>query len=78
MGAPGELPAEIKWFPERPGSHSVRYPPRDVLGQAYLKEGFEALSSRRSQTKLVVTTRAAPKEPEALARYRQFTAGSGR
>ncbi|NLT66675.1 MAG: hypothetical protein GXX84_08740 [Acidobacteria bacterium] len=80
MGAPGELPAEMRWFPEKDlVPHSVRYLPRDVLGQAYLKEGFEAKYRRGgSETKLVVTTPGDTESAkEALARYRQFTAGSG-
>lgn len=80
LGEPGSEPAEVGYFPTADRiPHSVRYLPKDVLGQSYLTEGFEARYRRGTvESKLVIVS--APDEErakDALARYRQFIAAEG-
>lgn len=80
LGEPGSEPAEVGYFPTADRiAHSVRYLPKDVLGQSYLTEGFEARYRRgTSESKLVIVS--APDEEragDALAQYRQFIAAGG-
>jgi hypothetical protein len=60
--------------------HSIRYIPKDVLGQAYLKEGFEARYRQgSSETKLVIASSVDnDAAKEALAGYRQFMMENGK
>ncbi len=80
MGASGAPLPEIAAFPSRDlVPHSVRYLPKDILGQSYLTQGFEASYRKGAGSyKLVI---AAPGDgeaaKEALARYRQFTESHG-
>jgi hypothetical protein len=80
IGVPGAIPPEIDGFP-RAGlvPHSVRFLAQDVLGQAYLKEGFEAKYGKKgSETKIVIAvTENEAAAKEALAKYREYTAKSG-
>ncbi|MBN1568915.1 MAG: hypothetical protein JXA73_13785 [Acidobacteria bacterium] len=59
--------------------HSVRYLPKDILGQTYLTQGFEARYRKgSSEFKLIVATPGdSEAAKEAIARYRQFTSSSG-
>ncbi len=80
IGEPGSLPPEVALLPaENQVPYSARYLPMDVLGQTYLSDAFEAkYRSGESESRLVLLSlgdRAAA--GEALARYREFIAGSG-
>jgi hypothetical protein len=77
----GERPAAIDRFP--PGrlvAHSVRYVPKDALGQGYLGNGLEAQYQDGAKTfKLtVVTLESAEAARDALQRYRGFIATGGK
>jgi hypothetical protein len=82
IGAGGSALAEAGFFPsENLLSHSLRYFPKDVLGQTYLVEGFEAryIEGVAAESKMIVTTLAdSDAAKEALAKYRQFIATSGK
>jgi hypothetical protein len=81
IGPPSAAPAMALAFP--PGdqvAHSVKYLPRDVLGQSYLANGFEAQYRIGSKAcRLVTASFDSPQEgTDAFARYRGFLASSGR
>jgi len=81
LGPPGTIPAEADYFPrEDLIPHSIRYLPRDILGQSYLASGFEARYRREGgEFKIVVISAAdALSAREALGRYRQFIGSSGK
>ncbi len=81
IGGQSEIPPEINSFPDSDQvPHSVRYLPKDVLGQIYLKEAFEAKYKRGdSETKIVIATPGDDAAAlDALTKYRQFTATSGK
>ncbi len=75
------LPASLAAFPARDQvPNSVKFLPKDVLGQRQLANGFEA-SYRHgaSVSRLVVVPFASPKEAtDAFARYRAFVAQGGK
>jgi hypothetical protein len=80
IGDPGSVPREIALFPEEDRiPHSFRYLPKDVLGQAYLEEGFEARYRKGdSETRLVIITSDNSETAAGnLSRYRDFTASGG-
>jgi hypothetical protein len=80
LGDPGSEPAEVKYFArENQIPHSVRYLPKDVLGQSYLEEAFEARYRQgNTESKVVVASfRDSEQARAALAKYRQFIASSG-
>jgi hypothetical protein len=73
--------AEAGFFPsEKMLPHSLRYLPKDVLGQTYLINGFEArYIEGNSESKMIIATLAdSDIAKEALAKYRQFIAASGK
>jgi hypothetical protein len=81
IGSTDAVPAEIASFPSADQvPHSVRYLAKDVLGQIYLKEGFEATYKRgTNESKIVISLpgdEAAAKE--ALVKYKEYTATSGK
>jgi len=72
---------EIALFPtENLVPNSVRYLAQDVLGQRYFKDGFEAVYKiDNRESKLVIAlTGDEDAAKEALGRYREFTASSGK
>jgi hypothetical protein len=81
IGSTDAIPAEIASFPSADQvPHSVRFLAKDVLGQIYLKEGFEAKYKKgANESKLVI---ALPGDEavakEALVKYKQYTATSGK
>lgn len=81
MGLPGDVLPEIAQFPARDQvPHSMRYFPKDALGQTYLKEAFQA-SYRKGGNEykiLIANPGDSDTAKEALARYRQFIASGGR
>ena len=81
MGPPGASLPEIDQFPAKDQiPHSMRYFPKDILGQTYLTRGFQA-SYRKggSEFKLIIATPGdSDTAKEALARYRQFIASGGK
>lgn len=81
IGPPAGIPPEIASFPPaNQEPHSVRYLAKDVLGQVYLKEGFEAKYKKgAAESKIVIALpgdEAAARD--AMTRYKEFTAGSGK
>jgi hypothetical protein len=80
IGKGGSDPTEVRYFPRQNlVPHSIKYVPKDVLGQSYLTNGFEA-QYRNGKTALKLTL-VSFDSPEAaaqgLARYRQFLSTSG-
>ncbi len=80
IGEPGSEPVEASYFPPAGlVAHSIRYLPKDVLGQSYLSDAFEARYRQgTAESKLVIVS--APDSSQAAAaleRYRQFISGSG-
>jgi hypothetical protein len=81
IGQAGGMPPEIESFPRADlVPHSVRFLAKDVLGQTYFKEGFEAMYRRgESKTKLVIATPGDEAAAiNALDQYRQFIASGGK
>ncbi len=81
IGAPTTLGRAVPAFP-RAGqvAHSVKYVPRNVLGQSYLSNGFEA-QYNAGATRWRMVTAAFPTAKEAaegLTRYKTFVASAGR
>ncbi len=75
IGPPGSLPARSLALPERGQvPHSLKYVPRDILGQSYLVNGFEAQYQIDGKTcRLVTASLDSPAEAaDAFARYRKF------
>jgi len=81
IGEPGVLPPEAAGFPTKDQVlYSVRYLPKDVLGQTYLKEGFEAKYRKGDvESRLVMLiTGDESAAKEVLAKYRTFTVSGGK
>jgi hypothetical protein len=81
LGNPGAPPAELASFPrENQVAHSVRFLSRNVLGHTFFPEGFKAQYRQgTTETELVIVSLAAAAAArDALAKYRQFTATSGK
>jgi hypothetical protein len=81
IGATDAVPSEINSFPSADQvPHSVRFLAKDVLGQIYFKEGFEAKYKRGDkESKIVIALpgdEAAAKD--ALDKYKQFIAAGGK
>jgi hypothetical protein len=80
IGAVGSELAEAGFFASADLlPHSLRYLPKDVLGQTYLVEGFEArYKEGDGESRVIVITLANSDDArEALAKYRQFITTSG-
>jgi hypothetical protein len=78
-GAP--LPRELAAFPKKGlVSHSIKLVPRDVLGQPYFADGFEAdYQDGPVTSRLVVIPCATPPDAKAsLGRYREFVGRGGK
>lgn len=81
IGPPAAAPAVLLAFPPRDQvAHSAKYLPRDVLGQSYLANGFEAQYRIGNRPCRLVTASfdSAQEGADAFARYRAFVASSGR
>ena len=81
IGAPGEEPLEVGYFPpENQISRGVHYIPRDILGQSYFTNGFEAYYRLDdSEYKMVIVTAADPEiAGEGIVRYRRFMERGGK
>lgn len=81
MGSPEASLPEIAQFPAKDLiPHSMRYLPKDILGQTYLTRGFQASYRKNGgEFKLIIATPGdSDTAKEALARYRQFIASSGK
>ena len=81
LGPPGAGPAQAGWFP--PGKlvpHSVRYVPKDALGQSYLANAFEAeYKEGDSSWKLVIVRFDSPEAAaQSLERYKTFIGTGGK
>ena len=77
----GAEPAEISYFPRTNLlPHTMTYIPRDVLGQSYFVNGFEAkYRSRGTDYRMILLVLESPVTSErALARYREFLSGGGK
>ena len=75
LGDPGTEPAEVGNFPrEDQMPHSARFLPKDVLGQSYFTEGFEAKYRQgEGESKIVMVSLGnSDTAKEAIAKYRQF------
>ncbi len=78
-GAP--LPGELAAFPRKSlVPHSIKLVPKDVLGQSYLANGFEAAyKDGPAASRLIVIPGATPAEATAsLGRYRAFVGAGGK
>ena len=81
IGDGGSRPDEITWFPtENLVPRSVAYIPKDVLGQSYFADAFEArYQAGRQQYRILAIDLQHPEAAaKALAAYRAFQAGSGK
>jgi hypothetical protein len=81
IGPPATLARTIPPFPAAGQvPHSVKYLPANILGQAYLTNGFEAqYTSGVTRWRLTTASfRSAQQATEALGRYRTFVASNGR
>ena len=77
----GAEPAEISYFPRANLlTHTMTYIPRDVLGQSYFVNGFEAkYRVRGTDYRMILLVLESPAAAErALARYREFLTGGGK
>jgi hypothetical protein len=80
--AGGAEPREVAYFPkENQLPHTTRYIPKDVLAQSYLTNGFESRykGAEKKESKLVfMALESDAAAQDALTRYRQFVAKSGK
>lgn len=79
IGVPGPPPAGLGRLPSRDQvAHSVKYLPRDILGQSYLVNGFEAQYRIGAKTCRLVTASfdSAADATGAFGRYRKFVSPS--
>ncbi len=75
MDYPTDEPAEVAYFPtENQLPYSARYLPRDVLGQSYLVNAFEARYQAGGEEYKIILASLEDSDTatESLARYRQF------
>ncbi|MFB3854644.1 MAG: DUF6599 family protein [Vicinamibacterales bacterium] len=76
-----DLPSEVAFFPPaNQVAQSVKYVPKDFVGQSYLERVFEAeYRDGQATVKLATASFDSPDDArEALARYRAFIASSGK
>jgi hypothetical protein len=81
LGPPGTAPPQVGWFPTKNlMPRSVRYLPKDALGQSYLTNAFEAqYKDGASSSKLIVIAfESVDAASAALAEYRAFIGSGGR
>jgi hypothetical protein len=70
----GTEPPELSYLPrQNQVSHTTRYLPKDVLGQTYLTNGFEArYKAGTTESRLVLIVLGSPSAArDAMTRYRQ-------
>jgi hypothetical protein len=75
VGHPSTEPDEVNLFPtENQKPYTIQFLPRDVLGQSYLSNAFEAQYEADGQEyKIVVAMMGGPEAAkEGLAKYREF------
>lgn len=80
LGAPGAPPAEIGVFPVKNlVPHSMKYVPKDVLGQSFLANAFEAQYREGPSTYqlLMIGFDTPGAASEGLARYKTFIGTGG-
>ncbi|MFC1555737.1 DUF6599 family protein [candidate division KSB1 bacterium] len=73
-------PAELGFFPgENLQKYEMKYIPKDVLGQSYLYNGFEAIyAAGDDEYKMfLIKLDTADEAVSALNRYKEFVSGSG-
>lgn len=78
--APGAEPIEARYFPKTNQlPRTMSYVPRDVLGQSYLVNGFEAkYRADGKEYRMILVILESPEAAQhAVARYRQFLSGGG-
>lgn len=81
IGPPAPLPDGVVALPSRDQVvHSARYLPRDILGQSYLVNGFEAQYRIAGKVCRLVTMRfdSSGDAVDAFGRYKKFLSSSGR
>ena len=79
IGTPAPMPAGALALPARDQvAHSVKYTPRDILGQSYLVNGFEAqyLIGAKTCRLVAMAFDAAPDATAAFERYRKYVGTS--
>jgi len=79
--APGAEPLEAGYFPKTNQlPRTMAYVPRDVLGQSYLVNAFEARyrAGGREYRMILVILESPEAAQRAMARYRQFLSDGGR
>lgn len=77
----GAEPRELSYFPKQNQiPHTTRYLPKDVLGQAYFTNGFEArYKAGTTESRLVLIVLDTPADAQsAIARYRQSVSKDGK
>ncbi len=81
LGAPGAPPVEIGVFPVKNlVPHSLKYVPKDVLGQSFLANAFEAQYQEGPSTHrlLMIDFDTPDAAAEGLARYKTFIGTGGK
>lgn len=77
----GAEPRELAWFPkENQLPHTTLFIPKDVLAQSYFTNGFESrYKAGEKEAKLIlILMDSAAAAQDALTRYRQYVAKSGK
>jgi predicted small lipoprotein YifL len=81
LGPPGAAPLQVGWFPTRNlVPRSVRFVPKDALGQSYLTNAFEAQYKDGAVTSklIVIAFESADAASAALSEYRAFIGSGGK
>ncbi len=81
LGVPSTEPAEIGFFPrENQVPHSIRYIPKNVLGQKHLMEGFEARYRKEGiEGRVVIASMGNSKAAaNAISQYQRFIKKEGK
>jgi hypothetical protein len=79
-GPPSAPPPEVQWFPTRHlVPHAIRYVPKDVLGQRYLANAFQAQyrDGEATWSLVVPAFETDDASREGLEQYRGFVAKGG-
>ncbi len=79
--APGGEPVEVGYFPKANQlPHTMAYVPKNVLGQSYLHNGFEAkYRADGIECRMILMALESPEAAQrAMVRYRQFLSSGGR
>ena len=80
IGPPPKLPSILPAFPSRDQvPRTIKYLPRDVLGQSYLANGFEAQyrAGGKSYRLTTASFESVQEAVDALARYKAFITSTG-